>query len=256
MILLGIVPAAARHIITKPANVPPLSNLQRAVCKCVFLDVGSNIGVHVRKLYNPGAYEPSPYTRVFEANFDRNECPRREDVCSVTFEANFGHRFRQELLARHNQEKGRNAWAMHTAVGPPTGWQTFASGDTTRNQGWGFGKNSPEGNGARSEIYAISLSEFVLRFLRKEQHVLMKMDIEGSEYLVLEDMATTGALGRIDMLTAEFHPNTLTRQEFERRKSSIEKKWADKLAALGGAVQYIDDESNLHDGVALEIDIG
>ena len=54
---------------------------------------------------------------------------------------------------------------------------------------------------------------------------------------------------------AEFHPNTMTRQVFERQRSSIEKRWADKIAALGCTVQYIDDESNLHDGVALEIDM-
>jgi FkbM family methyltransferase len=255
VVALILVQPHAHRVNTKPVNVAPLSTLKSNLCKCVFLDVGSNIGVHVHKLYEPGAYKPSPYTGVFERNFDRNECPQRDNVCSVTFEANMAHNFRQELLARHNQERGRNAWAIHTAVGPPTGWLRFAMGDTTKNEAWGFGLHSPVGTGAQSDVYSISLSEFVLQFLREEQHVLMKMDIEGSEYLVLEDMIKTGAIALIDEVTAEFHPNTLTKETFDRQKSSLEKMWRNRIQRNGCAVEFIDDESNLHDQIPLEVDI-
>ena len=123
------------------------------------------------------------------------------------------------MLARHNQARGRRAWALNAAVGPPNGWLTFSNGGSKTgesspggHEGWGFRRTELERNNFEgqawdaTDVYATSLSEFMKHFLRKDQHVLMKMDIEGSEFTVLEDMLATGALGLIDALSAEFHP--------------------------------------------------
>lgn len=249
---LIIFQAAAHRVLVEPRSVAPLSTLRSAMCECIFLDVGSNVGVHVHKLYEPAAYAASPYTNIFASNFD-SRCASRNEVCSVTFEANTAHSFRQEMLARHNQEKGRRAWAIHAAVGPPTGWLTFSDANTLENEGWGFGRNSE--SGPKADVYAISLSEFVLRFLRKDQHVLVKMDIEGSEYAVLEDLVKTGAIWYIDSLTAEFHRDTMSETTFWLARSFIENRWKRKLAKYGCAVRFVDDESDLHDGVPLEINV-
>ena len=240
----------------KSELVSPISLLSGPACACVFLDVGSNVGVHVRKLYEPGRYNRSPYTGIFEKVFGQNGCGNRDAVCSVAFEANPAHHLRQQMLVRHNQQRSRNAWAVNAAVGPPTGWLTFqsgyASGETIADhEAWGFGLNTKNGSGPHAEVYAISLSQFVLRYLHRPQLVLMKMDIEGGEYAVLDDMVESGAVKFIDTMTAEFHRGAMSPQDYGDQKRT----WKAKLAAHGCTLEMIDDESDLHDPVPLQLDL-
>ena len=49
-------------------------------CDSVYLDVGTNIGVQLRKLYEPHKYPGAPVLRIFDEVFgDANRC----SVCSV-----------------------------------------------------------------------------------------------------------------------------------------------------------------------------
>ena len=216
---------------------PPLSAI--ADCKCVFLDVGSNLGVHVRKLYDPNLYERSPYTAVFEDEFD-DKCERK-NVCSVAFEPNPRHHFRQQLLARHNTKRGRRTWTFPNAVGPPTGWLSFGVGKSEQHEDWAFGLDA---SGQRVDVFSISLSDFVARFLKPEQHIVMKMDIEGAEHTVLEDMMERHTLERIDTLTIEFH-------KAKGVKYGL-RFWKAYMNSRSQRLLLLDDETNLHDGVPLE----
>ena len=62
-------------------------------CYHVYLDVGSNIGIQVRKLFEPNLYTNASLLEVFDAYFgpidDKGE--RHDTVCAVGFEPNPHH---------------------------------------------------------------------------------------------------------------------------------------------------------------------
>jgi FkbM family methyltransferase len=49
------------------------------------------------------------------------------------------------------------------------------------------------------------LSSFLLERFSPADYVVLKLDIEGKEYEVFEDLMTTGALARVDVLFCEWH---------------------------------------------------
>ena len=84
--------------------------------------------------------------------------------------------------------------------------------------------------------------------------IVMKMDIEGSEYAVLEHMIDTGTAYRVNYIFGEWHPvsqvikghNYSTPEELEVLRTSL----SSRLLENGGPgfVQF-DDEEYLHDGM-------
>ena len=59
-------------------------------CYHVYLDVGSNVGVQVRKLFEPSLYPKAPFVTVFDKEFGPVEA-RKKSVCAVGFEPNPHH---------------------------------------------------------------------------------------------------------------------------------------------------------------------
>jgi hypothetical protein len=57
-------------------------------CEHVYLDLGSNIGVQVRKLFEPEAYPEAPLRRIFEEMFGPEGPQRSARVCAFGFEPN------------------------------------------------------------------------------------------------------------------------------------------------------------------------
>ena len=59
-------------------------------CYHVYLDVGSNIGVQVRKLFEPHLYPKAKVQTIFDHFFGPIEL-RSESVCAIGFEPNPNH---------------------------------------------------------------------------------------------------------------------------------------------------------------------
>jgi hypothetical protein len=57
------------------------------VCDHFYLDLGTNIGISIRKVYEPQYYPDAPLITKFDALFGMN----RSRVCSVGFEPNAVH---------------------------------------------------------------------------------------------------------------------------------------------------------------------
>lgn len=58
------------------------------------------------------------------------------------------------------------------------------------------------------EMHSIDFSEYIKQF--KDDHVLVKMDIEGAEFPVLDKLIQDGTIKYIDRLAVEFHHNKVT----------------------------------------------
>ena len=61
-------------------------------CKHIYLDLGTNVGVQIRKLYEPHLFPGSPVLPIFQKLYNRNEEEGqgfvRTNVCTFGFEAN------------------------------------------------------------------------------------------------------------------------------------------------------------------------
>ena len=81
-------------------------------CRSVYLDVGSNIGVQIRKLYEPEKYPAAPALRIFDDVFGRDRC----DVCTIGIEPNPHHTARLTDLERRYRATGVPVLVLHAAA--------------------------------------------------------------------------------------------------------------------------------------------
>jgi len=91
----------------------------------VYLNVGTNIGVQLRKLYKPEYYPVAKVLKVFDQHFGT---ARQNDLglCAFGFEANPTHNARLETIESAYRRAGhRMTISRETAVGTSNGTTTF-----------------------------------------------------------------------------------------------------------------------------------
>jgi len=193
-------------------------------CYYVYLDVGSNVGVQVRKLFEPHLYPNATFLDVFNKEFGPVE-ERKKHVCAVGFEPNPHHTNKLSDIEKSYHKCGWKTWFFkETGVSNRSGQATFYSDGADAYNEWGGGILSPKVNSISLEskksnktIHLLRLSQFLLDVVgkrklpskgsssRRPPTVVMKMDIEGSEIDVLPDILFNGGLGVINALVIEFH---------------------------------------------------
>ena len=67
-------------------------------------------------------------------------------------------------------------------------------------------------------VKATRLSSFIKDNFEPGDYIAVKMDIEGAEYDVLEDMEASGALAYVDFLAVEFHAHFFTNADEMRER--------------------------------------
>merc|ERR550539_841072 len=60
-------------------------------CTFVYLDMGTNIGVQIRKLYEPDLFPGAPIIPLFDKYFGKIEERDFSEICSVGWEPNPSH---------------------------------------------------------------------------------------------------------------------------------------------------------------------
>jgi len=229
-------------------------------CPSIFLDVGANIGMHARFLFEPHLYPNSSYISIFDRYFGST----RDGVCAVEIEPNPAQNPRLQALAASYAT--RNWRVFNAAVGASSERGTLpfyvnadAVGGATHEE-WSA-SFVPQGNSSeRVDVPTIDFARFV-NLLPKDATVVLKMDIEGGEFSVLPQMIARGALcNRVDSITVEFHPHlapfdfansTLslaTRREAESVAATLKSLVRDSAASCRTRkLSDLDDESYLHD---------
>jgi FkbM family methyltransferase len=172
-------------------------------CAHLFLDVGANVGVNARFLYNASAF---PQSRIMVPLMDEVFGVRRDHVCYRGFEANPLHRARLEKLQA--QFHDRDMQVMNTAVGISNGTVTFYSEKTRsekKSNFWSFRRHPISGSKGVT-LAQINFPEWFDRHVPRDAKVLMKMDIEGTELELLSAMLFRGQLcSGIHTVTIELH---------------------------------------------------
>ena len=195
-------------------------------CYHVFLDVGSNIGIHGRFLYEPHQYpESKSSVAAFAREFGTDRDNR--DFCVFAFEPNPQFETRHLELSRAYSAMG---WRYHpifagasNSDGNMTFYHTHMVDTPHADKELGFSavaRKTLYGKDSKPKtVSIIRLASWIMHEIRDRKipdtphsvsslkpKVVMKLDVEGIEYKVFPDLLLTGALcDTIDLLIGEFH---------------------------------------------------
>jgi len=243
-------------------------------CTKVFLDVGSNRGTHIRKLFEPQKYPGCPYRRVFDQAFgpaaNRSLPSSLTGICAFGFEAN--PRWAPTLggiQQAYAQQGWRAHWFVPYAVsdsdrGNRIMWKNDPNG---ANSDWGFSTSSRKQVSSSSDdsvgkvsVPSLDFSEFIDEMHKKAPagYRLMKMDIEASEFDVLPRLAQKQLLCEpvLNTITIEWHDRAAffkSDQALNRARAIKEHVLSPRVCESGRSTAFeeFDDESFLDDGKPL-----
>ena len=236
-------------------------------CYHVYLDVGSNIGIQVRKLYEPEKYPDAYVHSIFNSQFGSIDARRKASleegrvVCAVGFEPNSHH---TEYLTDIEHSYNKCGWNVkfmtETGVSDHTGMTRFYSDEAYEHMEWGGGILPPDVNSIAigdtskkdkpkfKNVTLVRLSDFLKNVVGTGKlpvapsadsppKVVMKMDIEGSEVDVMPDLIFSGGLQYIDSIILEWHERfekSGKRKEAQRLLESIIKSLSDYSKTMKG----------------------
>ena len=245
-------------------------------CYHVFLDVGANIGVHGRFLLEPEKYpEEKEVTEIFNKYFGS---PRdNRDLCTFEFEPNPNHHAALERNSKSYEAVGWRYHVMNVGVSDKDGSMTFYhQGNDVQQEEWAFSVKKFNENATSVTIPMIRLAAWVEQHVNQRiipskpygdygghpPTVVMKMDIEGSEYIVLPDLMMSGAICGIDFIFCEFHasfapldfPGSRIPLQNSKQAGEAQNVLFKALASsrnCKSAIANLDSEKYLHDGMPL-----
>jgi hypothetical protein len=191
-------------------------------CYNVFVDVGANIGVHTRFMYEPLKYPKADSASIFNTHFGTGNERDNRDFCAFGFEPNPEHKQRHLKLQAVYKAMGWKYYPIIAGVSDQAGNLTFYHMNDEAQKEWGFNAIQPQVGGEEKDLVTVPvvrLAEFLMDEIRDREmpstvygkyprgpRVIMKMDIEGMEYVTLPDLVASGALcTTVDFCFGEFH---------------------------------------------------
>ena len=115
-------------------------------CFHVYLDVGTNIGVQIRKLFEPKKYPKANVHSIFNENFGSVEYRRMMQlehgnlVCAIGFEPNPHHAdYLKQIESRYNQCGWKVKIMTQSGVSDHDGISRFYTDEAYQNLEWGGG---------------------------------------------------------------------------------------------------------------------
>lgn len=202
-------------------------------CKSVYLDGGSNVGIQIRKIFEPELYPDDPVLPIYDRLFGKNRSTDSK-MCVVGFEPNPHHTVKlQELEAAYNKKGWRVKIFTETAISLQDGTAEFYF-DTLASPAqhewgasmlaWQYDMAASKEAGAddtngKTTVHTIDLAKYVLENVaprrmssgasadmgRASDGVLLKVDVEGSEHELFPHLIITGALCQVGAVFYEEH---------------------------------------------------
>ena len=225
-----LVPPSTRPLTTR-VNASPPTWYEKEIdaffqefptCKHAYIDVGTNVGVQIRKLFEPHLYPGSGMTSIFRDVFPGSANCRA--VCAIGIEPNPTHRGRLRALQERLRGAGAGVLILFAAAGTKDGHARIYSGkanNASGDQEWGATVANVAWNpcsvhpGRCVFTRTLDLARVVHRTRTAleranaghQAQIVMKLDVEGAEFDVLE--ALQGASGwmlcEMARVLVEFH---------------------------------------------------
>jgi len=235
--------------------------LRNHSCEYVYLDLGSNIGVQPRKLYEPRCYPMAENRSMFKQVFPKEALANRS-VCTFGFEPNLNHVSRLQRVEKRLVSLGAPVRLfIQAAVGGHEKENvTFYTDNNKRKHEWGAtiekggvgmgGKFARVGSGYR--VHVVSLPSILRAFkdYGKIRTLLIKLDIEGSEYDAASQALLSGVLcsgAKSTHVVMEEHPWILRGPKPPTHFFQSLAWMASRTEGCTPQITARDDETYLHD---------
>ena len=196
-----------RAVYALPSSVPERRHKNSKNCKTIFVDMGANIGMHARFLFEPNLYPASgkqalkEMYQLFESHFgspsSRSLPTNSSGICVFGFEANAKQQKRLEQISRYFGDKGMVVQYQC----PKAVWVNETKLLFERKDGIGYGTasrlvDSKSGGQDVVIVETIDIAKFITGIYEefKPDIIFGKMDIEGAEYTVLPHLEKSGLL--------------------------------------------------------------
>jgi hypothetical protein len=231
-----------------------------AGCKLVYLDIGSNVGVQVRKLFEPHKYPEAKILRHFDKYFGnadvRKQPSGKTGLCAFGFEANPSlERRLRTIQDAYKAQQWRVTFVAPRIVSDVDDQNvTFYVDSNKVYNEWGSSITPWRGTDNMTAVTVKTL-DFASWFEKEivpanPKVVLAKMDIEGSEYLVLPRLIGKNFLCKHIWNAAqiEWHKgmNPTTKSRFDLEHDVMGQKCLHKTK-----FERMDDETYVLDGAPL-----
>lgn len=225
-------------------------------CLHVFIDLGSNRGLQIRKLYEPQTFPLAPVQELYTRHFGRPEQRVLAEICSVSFEPNSRHSEHLRQLAASYATCGIRVLVYQAGVGHRNTTTTFAPFNSLLGHEVGhdasarlihedetveeFAESHFHDKEVEVEqVEVVRFASFITDVVARRQlplsaevtkpSVVIKADIEGAELKILPDMVVTGALQHVDNIHMEWHGESSYRRG---REPQMIDKLAPAITAL------------------------
>jgi len=238
-------------------------------CLHVFLDLGSNRGVQIRKLYEPHVFPLAPVQPLYQRFFGKPEQRNLQEICSVSFEPSSKHAESLQELAKAYATCGIRVVVYKAGVGDKNTKTKLGHFNTF------FGHEIGNDAAARlidenatkmmfeelhedivtEEVEVIRFATFLTEVVAKrklprsasiiEPKVVVKSDIEGAELKILLDMVATGSLSHVDNIHMEWHGAAFYRADREAHM-------VDKLAKAVTNIAELTQREGIEDKFEIE----
>jgi len=267
-------------VTASPSAAPSRPHGDADGCHHVFIDAGSNLGVHGRFLFEPEKYPNATWARGV---FDQQLGPvsqRRRNTCVFAFEPNPAHAEHQRATQDSYRAMGWRYTYTGMGVGIKNETLKFYRNDGvakgSKMEEWGFGYlNRAKGFADRFAnrkvlVPVLDFAEWLDRVVFPrllptqldrawgEPKVVLKLDIEGMEVGLIPHMLTRGVLCKIDFLFGDVHSRYDFGPYYLKNgivlKGDEAQAWVDSINRILQAddcpatMQAIDDETYVHDG--------
>jgi FkbM family methyltransferase len=245
-------------------------------CYHVFLDLGSNRGVHGRFFFEPELYPGSTVVPIFDDIFGKDR--KTSHSCVFAFEPNPYHIKNQRAIEKAYNLMGWRYHFMPFGVSHSNGTLNFYSNADAKSgtndasvEFWGFSTQNMRPGDSKNiatKIPVVDFPDWVLGNLitrklpnylgEKPPSVVMKMDVEGAELPILAKLLTNGALCQFDKVFMELHPYPVALPHWSLNSTQIRPFFQSLNDVLRGAacksiLVLHDSEQYLHDGKPLPV---
>lgn len=235
-------------------------------CSSILFDVGANAGTHVRKLFEPALYPKarvlSYYDQAFGSADFRSKPSKETGLCAYGFEANpkFAPKLR-DIEKSYAKMGWRVKFLTPTVVDVVSDKKVnFHVASDPKHNDWASRVNKT-GQQDGLTLKTLDFPSFLESAIAKRnakgpRSVLVKMDIEGSEFTVMPSMLQRKLLckGTIDTFLIEWHERFMSTDADKQMARNVRKETQKGIPCDSGAntnVVAFDDESYLLDGKPL-----
>ena len=190
----------------------------------VLLDLGTHYGQGLREFIDRFKVDDSWRVLTFEANpvtFEKylkeyaHQTPYVE-ACNAAVSDHFG-----TITVNLETPPNEDDTGQGSSIIPLDNWDPWGN----RTSGTHFH--------LQREVSCFDFSKFIQENFSKEDNIIIKMDIEGSEYDVLEKMIEDGTIEFVNHLAVEWHARFFTNKEETQIR---EEKLIEKLKTYNGLV--------------------